>query len=132
MDGIPTHTCNDFLRVMKEIKRQEKGLTEKRGIFKSLMSLKEGDEYYEYKDFLMKSDLNWIRFHTILIDLWKCGLAQDMESSIPLIHKLRDIIVKLQEINESAVEYGIYDEQHYLNLCEKIKKEYNKWNDLID
>ncbi len=132
MNGIPTHTCNDFLRVMKEIKRQEKGLTEKRGIFKSLMSLKEGDEYYEYKDFLMKSDLNWIRFHTILIDLWKCGLAQDMESSIPLIHKLRDIIVKLQEINESAVEYGIYDEQHYLNLCEKIKKEYNKWNDLID
>lgn len=132
MDGIPTISSNDFLRVMAEMKRQEGFLTEKRGIFGSLMSLKQGDEYYEHKEFLMKSDLDWIRFHTILIDLWKCGLKRDMESSIPLIYKLRDVVVKLQENNELAVEYGIYNEKHYLHLCEKIKGEYNKWTELID
>lgn len=131
MNKIPTHNCNDFLRVMKEMRRQEGFLQERRNTFTSIRSLKQGDEYYEHKDFLMKSALDWIRFHTVLVDLWKCGLAQDMKGATPLIFKLRDIVVKLQENNESAVEYGIYNEENYLFLCEKIKNEYNKWNELI-
>ena len=117
--------------MMAEMRRQERFLQERRNTFTSIRSLKQGDEYYEHKDFLMKSALDWIRFHTVLVNLWICGLAKDMKGATPLILKLRDIVVKLQENNESAVECGLYNEENYLFLCEKIKGEYDKLNELI-
>ena len=121
-----------FLQVSCEMARQSDFLQQRRNTFTSIRSLKPGDEYYEHKDFLMKSALDWIRFHSILVDLWTLALQNDIPSSRPKIYKLREIITALQENNELAVEYGIYSENHYLRMCEKIKGEYECWNDLLE